>query len=179
MAAATPKLFMVLVGGHTPTSNLEVHDMRFVAGAKIEDTYEALRNEWWGDPATLHIDVWAEIRQIDKYNVTLSTFPCTGKEKLYFINLGGYVADLFDEIHKNVLVVETSMPRARARAKEGVSDWTQPHKDTEFEIEKILPLAFLGDLYVHLEKAEEEIPFVFHSRYTPISKNALAKKAKP
>lgn len=168
---------MVLVGGHTPTSNLEVHDMRFVVGDTIKDTYETLQNEWWGAPDTLHIDVWGAVTQIDGYNISLSPEPYKGAEKLYFINLGGYMADLFDEAHKNMLVVETSLPHARARAKDSVAHWTQPHKDTEFEIEKILPLTQCGGLHVHLEKAKEEIPFDFHCSYTPISKKALAKKA--
>lgn len=171
------KLFMVLVGGHTPTSNLEVHDMRFVTGATIQETYETLQSEWWGDPNTLHVDVWGEVNTIDGYDVSLSPTPYEGDMGLYFINLGGYVPDLFDEVHKNILIVEKSLPPARQKAKETVSHWTQAHKDTEFEIEKILPLAQVGPYHVHLKPSKNTIPFSFHCAYTPISKKALAKKA--
>lgn len=168
---------MVLVGGQTPAANIELHDMRFAVGEKISDTYETLQREWWGDPETLHVDVWAEVKQIDGYNVRLSSEPYKGKEKLYFVNLGGYEKTLFDEVHRNVLKVATSQEKAKAEARAGVGHWHMPHKDNLFEVENILPLSKFGNLNVHLEKAEEEIPFDFHCRYTPISKKALAKKA--
>lgn len=171
------KLFMVLIGGHTPTSNLEVHDMRFVTAHTLRDTYETLQSEWWGAPDTLHIDVWGEVAQIDGFDVSLSEEPYRGTDKLYFINLGGYVADQFDEVHKNVLIVEKSLPYARKRAKDSVAEWTQPHKDTEFEIEKILPLTKIGRYHIHLTPAQNPVPFSFHCAYSPISKKALAKKA--
>lgn len=177
MGDAGPKLFMVLVGGHTPTSNLEVHDMRFVTGTALRDTYDTLQSEWWGDPDSLHIDGWAHVTQIDGFDLSLSPEKYTGAEKLYFINLGGYVPDLFDEVHKNILVVEKSLPAARAKAKAGIAHWTQPHKDTEFEIEKILPLAKVGGYHIHLAPAKNPVPFSFRCAYSPISKKALAKKA--
>lgn len=175
--AAAPKLFMVLVGGHTSTSNLEVHDMRFVTGATLQDTYETLQSEWWGDPDTLHIDGWADVTQIDGFDVSLSPEKYSGADKLYFINLGGYVPDLFDEVHKNVLAVAKSLPLARQKAKDSVAHWTQPHKDTEFEIEKILPLAKVGGYHIHLTRSQNPVPFSFRCAYSPISKKALAKKA--
>lgn len=177
MGTVRQKLFMVLVGGQTPTANIELHDMRFAVGEKISDTYETLQNEWWGDPDTLHVDVWAEVRQIDGYNVTVRAEPYKGREKLYFVNLGGYEKTLFDEVHRNVLKVATAQEKAKADARAEVTHWHMPHKDNLFEVENILPLSQFGELHVHLEKAEEVIPFDFHCRYTPISKKALAKKA--
>lgn len=168
---------MVLVGGHTPTSNLEVHDMRFVTGHSITDTYETLQNEWWGDPDTLHIDVWGEISGVDGYKIELRTESFTGKEKLFFVNLGGYAEGQFDELHKNILIVETSLEKARHAAKQTIADWSIPHKDTEFEIEKILPLSVAGGYNIHLVKSDDALPFSFHCRYTPVSKKALAKRA--
>lgn len=168
---------MIMVGGHTPTSNLEVHDIRFVAGEKIEDTYETLQSEWWGDPDTLHLDVWSKITCIDSYDISLKTEPCTGEQKLFFVNLGGYDPAHFDELHKNILVVAKSAAFAKHAAKETVKHWKVPHKDTLMEIEKLIPLDKVGGLYVHLEKSANPVPFSFEWGYTPISKKALAKKA--
>jgi hypothetical protein len=177
MTEAAQKLFMVMVGGHTPTSNLEVHDMRFVTGEKIEDTHETLQSEWWGDPDTLHLDVWAKIACIDGYDIILRPEVYDGAEKLFFVNLGGYDPNHFDELHKNVLVVAKSEALAKHAAKETVKHWSVPHKDTSFEIEKIIPLSQVGDLHIHLEKSLNPVPFSFEWGYTPISKKALAKKA--
>ena len=174
---AAPSLFMVMVGGHTPTSNLEVHDMRFVAADSIEDTFETLQSEWWGDPDTLHLDVWSKISCIDGYDVSLKTEPYAGEQKLFFVNLGGYDPDHFDELHKNILLVAKSGAYAKHLAKESVKHWKVPHKDTLMEIEKLVPLDRIGGLYVHLEKSQNPVPFLFEWGYTPISKKALAKKA--
>jgi len=167
---------MILVGGHTPTSNLEVHDMRFAVGERIEDTFETLQSEWWGNPDTLHLDVWSKIICVDGFDVRLKAEPYAGEDKLFFINLGGYDPSHFDELHKNILVVAPSVAHAKIKAKESVTHWQVPHKDTAFEIEKIIPLASVGNLFVHLEKSSAPVPFSFEWGYTPISKKALAKK---
>jgi len=43
-------LFVIYVGGKTETSLIEVHDIHFALGEKIEDTYDQIRNQWWGIP---------------------------------------------------------------------------------------------------------------------------------
>ncbi len=170
---------MVLVGGHTATSNLEVHDMRFVVGSDITDCYEQLQTEWWGDPDTLHLDAWGAVTSIDGHDVSLQQIPYTGENKLFFVNMGGYDVTQFDELHKNILIVAPSLAAAKHKAKESIKHWTVPHKDTAFEIEKIVPLNGVVQntgYHIHLQPGEA-IPFSFHCRYTPISKKALAKRA--
>ena len=46
--AAVPQLFLVVLGGRTATSHIELHDVRFVAGASIDDTIQELRRQWFG-----------------------------------------------------------------------------------------------------------------------------------
>ena len=41
-------LFLVVVGGRYPKANIELHDVRWVIGSKIEDTFDQLRNDWFG-----------------------------------------------------------------------------------------------------------------------------------
>ena len=41
-------LFLVVVGGRSPKANVELHDVRWVIGTKIEDTFDQLRNDWFG-----------------------------------------------------------------------------------------------------------------------------------
>ena len=33
-------LFLVVVGGRSPKANIELHDVRWVIGSKIEDTFD-------------------------------------------------------------------------------------------------------------------------------------------
>ena len=37
-------------------ANIEIHDVRWVVGSKIEDTFDALKKDWFGSPKGLHID---------------------------------------------------------------------------------------------------------------------------
>ncbi len=42
------KLFIVYLGGSAPKANIELHDIQFVVGNTIEDTFEQLRSNWFG-----------------------------------------------------------------------------------------------------------------------------------
>ena len=99
------KLFAIYIGGEHPGANIEVHDMRFVAAPSIEDTYEALKRQWWGRPGSLHIDCWSELSHADGYEIALRPEPFFGPERLFYVNLGGYDRIEFAEKHRNVFVV--------------------------------------------------------------------------
>ena len=36
------------VRGRSPKANIELHDVRWVIDSKIEDTFDQLRNDWFG-----------------------------------------------------------------------------------------------------------------------------------
>ena len=84
------KLFAVYLGGRALKCNTELHDVVFVVGETIEDTYEQLMNKWFGTPKGLHLDSWIELQVIDGYRISLSTTEPASTKKLFFINLGGY-----------------------------------------------------------------------------------------
>ena len=37
-----------MVGGRSPKANIELHDFRWIIVSKIEDTFDQLRNDWFG-----------------------------------------------------------------------------------------------------------------------------------
>ena len=49
-------LYLVVLGGKAKKANIELHDVRWVVGSRIEDTYDTLRKDWFGSPQGLHID---------------------------------------------------------------------------------------------------------------------------
>lgn len=162
------KLFAILIGGDVAGANLELHDVRFAVAERIEDTYDQLRREWWGTPASLHLDCWAELTGVDGHTITLAPEPFTGPQKLYFIHLGGYDGS-FNEAHQNLFLVADSAQRAKARAIASVNGWKTPHRDTLFEIDKIINLSGLAEqqsLHVHLQPggAEGQPSFVCNYR---------------
>ena len=64
-------LYLVVVGGKAKKANIELHDVRWVVGSKIEDTYDTLRKVWFGSPKGLHIDSYKKIKYADGYKINL------------------------------------------------------------------------------------------------------------
>ncbi|MNK15982.1 hypothetical protein D3C87_341390 [compost metagenome] len=165
------KLFAIYIGGEHPGANIEVHDMRFVVAPAIEATYPTLLAQWWGREGSLHVDCWSEISQADGYEVSLRPEPYEGKEKLYYVNLGGYDGVAFAEQHRNVFVVADSLPAAKARAIRLASDWTDAHRDEMYEAEQAFALddaAQAQRLHIHLTPRLMSGDPAFTCHYTPL-----------
>ena len=121
-------LFLVVVGGRSPKANIELHDVRWVIGSKIEDTFDQLRNDWFGSYNELHIDSYKKIESIDGYKINLRNkennepknkifkkrkFP---NKKLWFVNIGGYDPSSMQEKHEFGFVVASSPSEAKNKA---------------------------------------------------------------
>jgi len=167
-------LFVVYVGGKTETSLIEVHDIHFALGEKIEDTYDQIRNQWWGTPKSLHLDAWGILKSVDHYNLVLKSEAIKNQtHKLYFINLGGYDSNDFTELHKNIFVIAEDEGKAKQQAKETITHWEVPHKDNLYEIDDCLNVSDLlskKGLFVHLEQTNQPTAFTFTCKYVPIGK---------
>ncbi len=166
------KLFMFYVGGDCGNSNIELHDIRFSTGEKAEDCYDDLRKQWWGNPKSLHLDCWGAVEQADGYDLTLSKEPSDNPLKLFFLNMGGYDGKAFEELHKNILLVDETPHKAIVRALKGMRDWQLPHRDAILEVEKIICVNDLFETsgyYIHLTKTEEIKPFEFTCKYVRIN----------
>ncbi len=165
---------MFAIGGDFRNSNIELHDVRFSVGETAEDCYPDLRTQWWGDPESLHLDCWGELRQADGHDIVLRREPpADGGDRLFFVNLGGYDPGEFAELHRNVLLVAPDAATAKARALSTVQAWSLPHKDNLFEIEKAVEVGAVAESrgwYLHLSPAGETVPFSFACDYVPIGK---------
>ena len=127
----SPTLFLVVLGGRTASSHIELHDVRFVAGRSIDDTLPELRRQWFGRREGLHLDSFMAVRAVDGYAVRLGREPSApGPERLWFVNLGAYRPDSLAELHHFGLVVATSAVAAKAAAKrQWLKGALQQHKD--------------------------------------------------
>jgi hypothetical protein len=137
---------MVYVGGGFRNANTELHDVRFSIGETIESCYDDLRRQWWGDPRSLHLDAWGAVEQADGFDVALSRDRADDSAlRLFFVNLGDYLANRFEELHRNVLIVAADPAAAKTRALRMVQGWSQPHRDKLFEVEKAIDIGFLTE----------------------------------
>ena len=165
------KLFAVYVGGEMEGAHIELHDMRFVIAETLEDTYQPLKDTWWGKPGTLHIDCWSELTRADGYAITLRREPSPDTHKLFYVNLGGYDARYFTELHQNSFVVAETESKAKVKALKTIRHWNSFHKDDIYEAERCFCVGSAMDgeaWFIHLEKIEDESPAPFTCRYKKI-----------
>ena len=64
-------LYLVVLGGRAEKANIELHDVRWVVGSRIQDTYDMLRRDWFGSIEGLHIDSYKKINNVDGYRINI------------------------------------------------------------------------------------------------------------
>ena len=136
-------LFIVGLGGRSLKSNIEIHDVRWVLGKSLEDTFPELRKQWLGKIKGLHIDSYKRIEYIDGYKIEISKSKknnsiLTKKEdkSLWFINLGGYDPKKMFEEHEFTLVVARKAIDAKKKAKKNwLTNLKNKHNDDFSSIE--------------------------------------------
>src|SRR5438876_862287 len=106
-------LYVVYVGGMTAASLIEVHDIHFAIAETLNDTFDQLKNQWWGTAASLHIDAYGILKSVESCHLELKTTSSNSKLQLYFLNLGGYDNNQFTELHKNMFVIAESPEEAK------------------------------------------------------------------
>ncbi len=117
-------LFIVVLGGRSLKSNIEMHDVRWVLGEEIEDTFPELRKQWLGKTKGLHIDSYKRIQYVDGYKIVIAQSskdnlinPKEEDKSLWFVNLGGYNPKKMYEEHEFTLVVAKKAINAKNKAK--------------------------------------------------------------
>ena len=142
---------MVVLGGRADKANVELHDVRWVVGSQIEDTFNDLKNNWFGSIDGLHIDSFKKIEYVDGYKINLKIFDknkikkkqspnqINSQQNLWFVNIGGYDPSSMQEKHEFGLVVASSSLEAKNMAK---SKWLKgcrkKHKDDIATLNKLI-----------------------------------------
>jgi hypothetical protein len=172
---ATPKLFAVYLGGRAPRCNTELHDVVFVTGATIEDTYRQLLDAWFGSPEGLHIDSWMELDIVDGHRVELSLAPAVNNKKIFFVNLGAYKDGEFTEMHANSFVVAGTDLDAKKRAKEDFlkKETIKPHTDSLFEVDSCIELGTVNDFCIALTPTDAISYLEPHNAYHILPKDLI------
>lgn len=179
-----PNLYMILLGCTPAGRHTEQHDIYFAIAGSLPALLPDLRAFWPGENR-LHIDAWREVRSVDGYRVEVvpKTKEADGGPGLFFINLGGYRPDEFEEFHYRMLIVApdkaTAIQSARASAFFRHTGFTgaQAHVDDKygvdvdevFEIADILPAGMKERYSLRFTPEEGLPPDSLHLGYLKLS----------
>lgn len=116
------KLFMVLLGCKPPGRKTEQHDIFFGISETLRDLVPRINQSWQG-AGKIHIDAWREVNFVDGYDIKIipksleAAEPSEENTKLFFINLGGYKQNEFEEFHYKMLVACANKTMAIVKSK--------------------------------------------------------------
>lgn len=153
------KLFMLLLGATPPGRNTEQHDIFFSIANSLKELIPDIIDAWPEAKNKIHIDAWREVNSVDGYEVNVidrtsaNSTLVAQSPKLFFINLGGYKENEFDEFHYKMLIAAENKSVAIARAKQSafykhtgfkganshIDDKYGVDVDDVYQIEDILP----------------------------------------
>lgn len=181
------QLYMLLLGCKPPGRNTEQHDIFF----SIADSLKSLApqiNAFWPEPEKIHIDAWRKVTMADGYSIQVIPHnePAAAGSttyKLFFINLGGYKENEFEEFHYRMLVVAADKKEAIQEAKASaffqhtrfpgadshIDDKYGVDVDDLYEIEEILPASVKEKYSIRITVSDNTARDEWHLGYTKLS----------
>jgi len=105
---------MLLIGATPPERNIEQHDVFFGIGDSIIDLIHDVESFWPGNNK-LHFDAWREVTSVNSYKVEVVLKNESQQDspfKLFFINLGGYKQNEFEEFHYKMIIAAADKSEA-------------------------------------------------------------------
>lgn len=113
------KLYMIMLGCRPEGRFTEQHDIFFGIGKSIKDLIPDMKFFWKEAKGRIHIDAWREVTNVDGYNISIVSKEKDNEnsENLFFINLGGYKENEFEEYHYKVLAVAETLADASKKSK--------------------------------------------------------------
>ena len=162
---------MCLIGCKPDGRHIEQHDIFFGIAADPAALISQMET-FWPDGGKLHLDAWRKVTRVGTVAVTVlprsAGNGATGQppeqsaissaRHLFFINMGGYQPEVFEEYHHKLLSVQADRSGAITAAKQ--SDFykqaTQSHIDDQYgvdiddlyNVEDILPEALKQHYYL-------------------------------
>lgn len=167
---------MVLIGCKPKGRHTEQHDIFFGIAPSMKELLPQIIAFWPEADGDLHIDGWREVNQVDGFEVKVvernhshlqSSSPTP---QLFFINLGGYKENEFDEFHYKMLVASQDKAEAVKRAKATAFykhtqfDGAKSHIDDKYGVD-------VDDLYQIDEVLDEVLKNQFSIELSPVENN--------
>ena len=166
----------------------EQHDVFFGIGESLNELVPQMILSWKEAEGKIHIDAWREVTRVDNYDVRImertDAETSSQKTKLFFINLGGYKQNEFEEYHYKILSVAADKGEAIRSSKQSafykhfgfagaeshIDDKYGIDVDDLYQIEDILPANVKEKYCIELSPAKNTAFDELHIGYTKIDK---------
>lgn len=181
------QLYMLLLGCKPPGRLTEQHDIFFGIADSLKSLVPQIK-AFWPEPEKIHIDAWRKVTIAEGYSIQVvprneSTAAGSVTYKLFFINLGGYKKNEFEEFHYRMLVVAADKKEAIQQAKTSaffqhtrfsgadshIDDKYGVDVDDLYEIDEILPASVKEKYAIQVTAAENTANDEWHLGYTKLS----------
>lgn len=177
---------MLLLGCKPGGRHTEQHDVFFGIGKSLPDLVPDILAFWPEADGKIHIDAWREVNTVDGYSIQIIKKEVNAPNqetthKLFFVNLGGYKANDFEEYHYKCLSVAANTAEAIKQAKAQtfwkhsisahIDDKYGIDVDDIYEIEDVLA-PHLKERYVIMIKKDDSVASEdeLHPGYLKLSK---------
>lgn len=161
---------MVLLGATPKGRKIEQHDIFFGIAENLNELVPEMKASWPEANGKIHIDAYKEITFCENYHIEIvpkNTYQGNNL-KLFFLNLGGYRPNEFEEFHFKTVVVASSKAEAVKKAKQtdfykaysfkGATSHIDDHYgvdiDDIFNVEEILSNSALEKFSIKITESE-------------------------
>ncbi len=108
--------------GCTPEGRYtEQHDIFFGIGKSLKELIPEMKAFWPEAKGQIHIDAWREVTMVDNFSIEIVAKKALDNnpdsDNLFFINLGGYKENEFEEYHYKMLTIAGNLGLASKNAK--------------------------------------------------------------
>ena len=164
----------------------EQHDIFFGIGNSVKELIPQMNEFWPEAKGNFHIDAWREVNFVENYKIEVvpKGTATANSSQLFFINLGGYKENEFEEYHYKLLSVGDSLSEVTKKAKETVFykhfgfKGATSHIDDKFgididdtyKVKEILVPTFTNNFDIQISKTEISEEDVLHIGYLNLDK---------
>jgi hypothetical protein len=180
---------MILLGATPAGRHTEQHDIFFGIADTLKHLVPHMIAVWPEAKGEIHIDAWREVNVVDGYTIKVierkkNIFNGDKNARLFFLNLGGYKQDEFEEYHYKMLAAAENKGEAIKKAKatafykhtgfkgasSHIDDKYGVDVDDVFEIEDILSIETKEKYSIVITKGENNVEDKINLGYLRLEK---------
>jgi hypothetical protein len=177
---------MIMIGCRPKGRYTEQHDIFFGIGNSIKELIPQMNEFWPEAKGNFHIDAWREVNFVENYKIEVvpKGTATANSSQLFFINLGGYKENEFEEYHYKLLSVGDSLSEVTKKAKESafykhfgfkgatshIDDKFGIDIDDTYKVKEILSSTFTNNFDIQISNTEIIEEDVLHIGYLNLDK---------